>query len=237
MKKLLLLILMLAWVLSAASCVETCIEETTTGDIKNIPTQETTSQSEDTSDTEETTLDTSETETTVEETTMSPEQRYELGMSYVRCYEAYIVTGGEEYAPYTSTVWFQNPYMTGDGVLMFVSMENQLPHWIEDDVIPHIALAADADVRFEYHEETELQYSGKFKLYLQDENGVVTKVKEFENADLAEVYAYGKENLAGKTVYISYPFLLRYGDYGYLSDAMWGDHAAHDIMCIFATTF
>lgn len=177
-------------------------------------------------------------EETIDTETTASIDRYNLGMEYIMEYEALILTEGEEYKPYTSTIYYQNPYLVGDGILMFVSMENQLPHWIEEDVIPYIALDENSDVLFEYDvENAELQYSGKFRLYTQDENGVVTKIKEFDNADLADVYAYGKENLAGKTVYISYPFLLQTGEFSYLSDSMFGSRAVHDIMCLFKTSF
>ena len=192
------------------------------------------------SETSETTVNDQPLETdaeTTSETAMSPEDRYNLGLEYVMNYRAVIVAGDEEYEPYTSTVYYQNPYMVGDGLLMFVSMENQLPHWIDACVIPHISLHENSDVRFEYHEDAELTHTGKFRIYAQYENGVVTKIKEFANAELAEVYAYGKEHLAGKTVYITYPFMLQYGDYSDVTDGTWGDRAVHDIMCIFVTAF
>ena len=137
-----------------------------------------------------------------------------------------------------NTLYYQNPYMVGDGILMFVSMENQLPYWIEEDVIPHIDINEGSDVRFEYDtENAELKHSGRFRIYMQEETGAFAEVKAFENADLAEIFAYGKENLAGKTVYISYSFLLQTGDFAYLSDRMFGCRAVHDIMCLFKTAF
>lgn len=179
----------------------------------------------------------SETSETTVEITTSYEDRYNLGMEYVMTYSAWIVTDGVEYEPYTSMIWCQNPYMTADGILMFVSMENQLPEWLDEIVIPTIEIREDSDLHFEYHEMAELICSGKFRIYLQDENGVVTKVKEFENASLSDVHAYGNEYLAGKIAYITYPFRLEAGDYSYLEDAMWGNHAVNEVMCIFATNF
>lgn len=231
MKKILLFTLIFTLILSFVSCSDENVLDSTS-DSTSISTslkeEETTGTANDT-----------KTETTATETTetTSFEDRYNLGMEYVMNYEAFIITDSNEYKPYTSTIYYQNPYMTGDGILMFVSMENQLPHWIEEDVIPYIAIDADSDVHFEYHENTELKHTGRFRVYVQDENGRVSQVAELLNSSLKEVYAYGQENLSDRTVYISYPFMLQYGDYSHLTDGIWGDHAVHDIMCIFKTSF
>ncbi|MBQ8495951.1 MAG: hypothetical protein IJ489_00650 [Clostridia bacterium] len=264
MKKFLLLILVLSFVFTIASCASEQMD-----DSASDSTNETTTTS-DTSDTSETTtLETTTeydvfppytdtTETTVNhpyggtgglpsdettgtfiETTTATESvdRYNLGLEYIMEYEAVIITDGEEYQPYTSTVYYQNPYMVGDGILMFVSMENQLPHWIADDVIPYIPVNTSSEVSFDYHEEAELRHSGKFRIYVQNDDGSVTKVAELLGSTISEVYAYGKENLLGKTVYISYPFLLKTGDYSALTDGVFASSATHDIMCIFKTSF
>lgn len=178
-----------------------------------------------------------ETTTATETTATESIDRYHLGLEYIMEYEAVIMTDGEEYKPYTSTVYYQNPYMVGDGILMLVSMENQLPHWIADDVIPYIPVNASSQVSFDYHEEAELRHSGKFRIYVQHEDGSVTKVAELLGSTISEVYAYGAENLAGQTVYISYPFLLKTGDYSDLTNGVFASSATHDIMCIFKTTF
>ena len=271
MKKLLLLILIVSMAISFVSCAgandgeeplsstqETTETTETSNTTEYTETTETTYCTEcsptnsmtETTEWSETTVDhphggTGGTTGTGLETTgtemMAEIDRYNLGMEYIMDYEALILTDGEEYSSYTSTIYCQNPYMVGDGILMFVSVENQLPHWIKEGVIPHVVLNEDSAVRFEYHEDAELVYTGRFRIYTQDENGVVTKIKEFENAELSDIYAYGKENLAGETVYISYPFMLQYGDYSYLTDVMshgtWSNRAVHDIMCLFKTDF
>jgi hypothetical protein len=259
MRKILLLVLILTLTVSIVSCASahneetselTTTENTTT---ENITTETSTSEtmtgygvfSPDTYTTQTTTVnhpcggtgDCPTTETTTVLETIAPYERYELGMEYVRNYEAYIVTDEKDQAPYTSSIWYQNPYMTGDGILMFVSMENQLPHWIEEDVIPSVSLNENSTVRFVYHEDAELKHTGKFRIYVQDDDGRFYMEAELKNSNLSEVYAYGKENLSGKTVYISYPFMLTYGDYSYLTDSMWGTQAVHDIMCVFKTAF
>ena len=231
MKKLLLFTLIFTFILSFVSCSDENVANSTS-DSASISTS--LKEEETTGTLNDTETETTETENT--ETT-SFEDRYNLGMEYVMNYRAFIIIDGNEYEPYTSTIYYQNPYMTGDGVLMFVSMENQLPHWIADGIIPYIDINIDSDVRFEYHEDTELKHTGRFCFYIQDENGQFYQVVELLNSNLKEVYAYGKENFADKTVYISYPFMLQYGDYSHLTDGIWGDHAVHDIMCIFTTSF
>ncbi len=241
MKKALLLILILVFSVSIVSCASLdnsesdTTETTTTETTTETTTTETTTT--ETTTTETTTTEATTTENTTATETTDPTERYNLGMDYVMMYNAFITTSGEEYLPYTSTIYYQNPYMTGDGILMFVSMENQLPHWIEDDVIPYIPLDADSDVRFEYHEDAELKHTGKFRIYVQDSGGRFYLASELTDSDLREVFAYGNEHFAGQTCYISYPFMLAYGDYSHLIDGIWGDRAVHDIMCVFKTSF
>ena len=256
MKKLLYLSAVLALVLSAASCTSETVGDETFPDHGRSGQTTTESVSDETTTTEYTTTvnhpydgtsglpsngmittETATTETTTATETTHPSERYEIGMQYVRNYTACIVTDGEEYEPYTSTIYCQNPYMTGDGILMFVSMEYQLPHWIEDDVIPFISLNENSDVRFVYHEDAELQHTGNFSIYLQKEDGSFYQAAELKQSNLSEVVAYGNEHFDGQTVYISYPFMLKYGDYSHLTDGIWGDQAVHDIMCVFKTIF
>ena len=254
MKKIVSWLVLIAIVCAFSSCAGAADSEDlfikteqTTETSDTTETEETTETTDctDCSETTETTVDhpyggtggfpLTETTSTTEAT--DPADRYNLGMEYVMAYDALIIASGEEYEPYTSTIYYQNPYMVGDGILMFVSMENQLPHWIAEGVLPEIPLDADSDVRFSYHEDAELQHTGKFRIYAQDEDGRFYMAAELLESDLSEVYAYGKANLAGKAVYITYPFMLKYGDYSHLTDSIWGDQAVHDIMCIFKTTF
>ncbi len=154
-----------------------------------------------------------------------------VGLEYVMHYTASVVTDEQKYSPYTSTVYFQNKYMVGDGILIFSSMENVLPGWIEEDVIPLVRLNEHSVVNFGCHENAAISHSGRFRLYRQDEQGNVTKVEELLNADLSAVYAFGTEHCEGETIYIHFGFLVTTGDH---DD---GTYAVHDVACLIKTNF
>ena len=246
MKKFLLLILIVSLVFTIVSCASEQMDDSASESTAETTTTSNTTTTETTEESETTInhpyggtggLPSDDTTATTETTATDPMDRYNLGLEYIMDYEAFIITDGEQYEPYSSTVYYQNPYMTGDGILMFLSMENQLPHWIADDMIPEIPINTSSEVSFDYHEAAELKHSGKFRIYIQNEDRTVTKVAELLGSSLPEVYDYCKGQFDGMTVYITYPFLLKTGDYSALTDGIWGDEAVHDIMCIFKTTF
>ena len=207
MKKLVLLTLIAALLLSAASCAEHPVETTP---------EETTAASTNAS---ETTASDIATTVAAEETQKLPIFDFTASV---------IAADGGEIAPYQSSVYFFLEGRVSDGILMFYRMEEVLPDWIEDGVIPRITLGENSSVRFACGENTLLTHSGKFRLFVQNEDGSISEVYELTDSALSDVYAYGKAHLAGKTVYVTYGCLV--------SDAGNADDR-NDVSCIFQTDF
>ena len=135
---------------------------------------------------------------------------------------------GRKIAPYASSIYFFWDGRISDGPLMFIRMEEKLPDWIEQGMIPSITLNENSSVQFICGENSTITHSGRFRIFVQNDDGTVTNVHEIENATLTDVYAYGKANLEGKTVFISYGCMIY--------DANNKDDR-NDVSCIFCTSF
>ena len=135
---------------------------------------------------------------------------------------------GNKVAPYQSSLYFFLDGRVSDGPLMFMRMEDVLPGWIEQGMVPEIALGENSSVRFACGENTLLTHSGRFRLFVQNEDGSISQVYELTDSALSDVYAYGKAHLAGKTVYVTYGCLV--------SDAE-NANDRNDVSCIFQTDF
>lgn len=207
MKKLVLLTLIAALLLSAASCAEHPVETTP---------EETTA----------TTTNASETTASNVETTAAAEETQKLPIFDFTV--SVVAADGSEIAPYQSSVYFFLEGRVSDGILMFYRMEEVLPNWIGDGVIPRITLGENSSVRFACGENTLLTHSGRFRLFVQNEDGSISQVYELTDSALSDVYAYGKAHLAGKTVYVTYGCLV--------SDAE-NANDRNDVSCIFQTDF
>ncbi len=141
---------------------------------------------------------------------------------------AVIDAEGCEIAPYQSSLYFFLDGRVSDGPLMFSRMEDVLPGWIEQGLIPDIALDENADVQFTCGESSSVTHSGRFRMFVQMEDGTISQVYEMEETTLSFVYAYGKEHLAGKTVYITY---------GCMVSDLTNEGDRNDVSCIFRTHF
>ena len=139
MKKLVLLTLIAALLLSAASCAEHPVETTP---------EETTAA---TTNASETTASDIATTAAAEETKKLPIFDFTASV---------IAADGSEIAPYQSSVYFFLEGRVSDGILMFYRMEEVLPNWIGDGVIPRITLGENSSVRFHCGENTLLTHSG-----------------------------------------------------------------------------
>lgn len=135
---------------------------------------------------------------------------------------------GESVEPYTSTVYFRQEGYVSDGALMFIPVEELLPEWIAAGDIPLVDIGADSEVTFSCGDDLEIIHSGKFRLYAQNADGSVTKIGEMFDSALSEIYHYGKYNLTGQRIYISYPFLVR---------STMENGVEHDIMCFICVDF
>ena len=135
---------------------------------------------------------------------------------------------GNKVAPYQSSLYFFLDGRVSDGPLMFLRMEDVLPGWIEQGMIPEIVLGENSDVDFVCGEHSSITHSGKFRIFLQAEDGTVSRVYESEKTTLSAIYAYGTEHFAGKTVYITYGCMV--------SDLI-NEGDRNDVSCIFRTNF
>lgn len=135
---------------------------------------------------------------------------------------------GNEAAPYQSSLYFFLDGRVSDGPLMFSRMEDILPDWIAQGIIPDIALSENSEVHFTCGERSSVTHSGRFHMFVQMEDGTISQVYESEKATLSAIYAYGKEHLAGKTVYITY---------GCMVSDLTNEGDRNDVSCIFRTNF
>ena len=207
MKKMLLLSLLMSLMLSALSCAEHPIETTP------AQTTETATATEITSGEIDTTL---------------PEQT-NISKAPIFDYTATVIDAdGNKVAPYQSSLYFFLDGRVSDGPLMFMRMEDVLPGWIEQGMVPDIALGENSDVNFVCGEHSSITHSGKFRIFVQGEDGTVSKVYESEKTTLAAIYAYGTEHFAGKTVYITY---------GCMVSDLTNEGDRNDVSCIFRTNF
>lgn len=139
-----------------------------------------------------------------------------------------IDANGKENVPYKSYVYFVLDGRVSDGPLMFLRMEEILPDWIEKGLIPDISLDEDSDVKFTCGECSSITHSGRFRMFVQMEDGTISQVYESEKAKLAAIYVYGKEHFAGKSVYITY---------GCMVSDLTNEGDRNDVSCIFRTNF
>lgn len=206
MKKFLVLILA-----SCLLCITSCAEHP----VETTPEETTVA----TTNASETTASDVETTAAAEETQKLPIFDFTVSI---------VAADGSQIAPYQSSVYFFLDGRVSDGILMFYRMEEVLPDWIEKGMLPKIAIDERSSVRFTCGERSTLSHSGRFRLFVQNEDGTVVCAHEMEKASLSDVYAYGKENLSGKTVYVTFGCLV--------SDA---ENTAdrNDVSCLFCTEF
>lgn len=212
MKKCLLIALFFSFIFAFASCNE-----------RELPYEDSTEQSEITCGSSDTTgvctgCTTSATETQVTTETGAYVETLSVFAAYISD------TYGELISPYTSQVYLTSGSLNMDGVLMFQSLENVLPGWVENGLIPDIRIDDTSHIRISCAPVDNIEtIIGSFRILIYENDGY-QEVERLENSTIADVAAYVETLATDERVYIAFPVTLKIDD-----------ENAHQIMCVFST--